>query len=398
MHPALAGVLSQVPLEHLLLHLSEKKLRGALLLHPEGLEDLARRDALTFVEGKPAKIRVADAIEPLGEVLVELGVVAESTHAEAMRALQAGAGLLGEILLRAGKIDRATLAHALREQLSRKLVRLFALSGATRWAFYPDVDALAFHGGPELFPCEVAPIVFAGLRAHPSPHVDATLDKLAGTPLRVKKGMDLRSLSLSPDERDLTGLLRVSPMSVEQLEGAGVLGRSAARSLAYALVVLGAIEPVTTTVTTPAPRAPSTEAKALQKISSAPVVKIALRRMTTSKLLVEQGGGDGREESAAPSSTRRRIAAVTGDPRRAELRERAASLVGKANHEVLGVSENATAREIESAFVASAARWRPDALPPELADLRAECELIWARIVEAHAALLDADRRRRAPH
>lgn len=398
MLPMLTGLLATVPLEHLLLHAAERRLRGALVLRPDGVEDLTLCDVVTWVDGMPAKVRTAEPIDHLGDVLLELGVIDESTRDEGVRRVGRGEGLLGEILVRIGKIDRATLDHALRVQIARKLTHLFVLPNSTHYGFYDGVDALAFHGGPQLLSVDVLPIVFAGLRAHPPLHASLALEKLEGAPLRLKRTADLRPFILTPEERDLLGLLRMSPMNVEQLEQAGVTAPRTARALAYALLVTGQLEAALgAPMSTPHP---SIEQKALHRLSSAPVVRIALKRVQSSQPpVVEEQSGDGREENAPSSSRRRRLAAATpthDDPRRTELRARFASLAGKSHCEVLGVAEDATTQEIASAFLASAARWHPDALPAELADLRVECERIWLRIVEAHRALVDVEHQRKS--
>ena len=400
MHPSLAGALDKTPFEQLLAHLAERRLRGALVLRPEGVEDLLLSDVVTIVDGMPAKIRTAESMERLGDLLLELGWIDDATHAEIERAIERHGGPLGELLVRAKRIDRSKLEHAVRVQLARKLVQLFSLPSSTRFAFYEGIDALAFYGASQLLPIDVSAVVLPGLRAHPSAAAQPTLERLGGAALRFKPGADLRGIELTPDERDLLGLLRVSPMNLEQLERAGVTDAEATRSLVYALLVLGTIESVEEGERASQPAAP--QHKALQRISSAPVVRIALRRMSSSqnRIVVEEGGGDGREEVAPSSTQRRRIGSLTplqDDPRRTELRVRAATLGGKSHHEVLGVAATATLDEIEAAFAASAARWHPDALPAELGDLRAECEHVWARIVEAHRALSHFARKRRTP-
>lgn len=387
MQPAFHGVLAKTPLEHLLGSIAERRLRGSLVLRAEGVTDLALSDVVTFVDGLPAKIRITDPVFRLGDLLVELGAIDEDMRAVAEGARARGAGLLGEILLRNGAIDASVLGRALRVQLVRKLILLFGLPASTNFALYDGVDALAFHGAPELLPVEIAPIVFAGVRAHPRPHADFVLEALAGSPLRVKRDADLRGLTMTPDERDLVGLLRMSPMSIEQFEQAGVLDGARARTLAYALLMAGQVEAV---VSSPAPRTASREMRALQRISSAPVVKIALKRVPSAPVMVEEGGGDGREEVVPPSS-RKQLATFAGaDAFRDELRARLGASAEAPPNEILGLGSEATMPEIETAYVELAMRFHPDQLAPELVELRADCERLWARIALAHVALIDA--------
>src|SRR5258708_26035955 len=125
MEPTASGVLAKTPLAHLVVYCADKKLRGSLVLRPDGDDDPAHADVMTLVDGLPAKLRLADPVEHLGRIFVELGVIDAGVYNESLMALGQGKELHGQILLRTGKIDAATLEKGLRLQLSRKLGHLF---------------------------------------------------------------------------------------------------------------------------------------------------------------------------------------------------------------------------------------------------------------------------------
>jgi tetratricopeptide (TPR) repeat protein len=66
-------------------------------------------------------------------------------------------------------------------------------------------------------------------------------------------------------------------------------------------------------------------------------------------------------------------------------------LPGQSHHDVLGVAREASAREIQTAFVRLAKLYHPDGHhEPELADLKDKLEALFARVTEAHRALAHA--------
>jgi tetratricopeptide (TPR) repeat protein len=86
----------------------------------------------------------------------------------------------------------------------------------------------------------------------------------------------------------------------------------------------------------------------------------------------------------------------------AELAERWADIVDRAARidrndyfAILDIARDASAAEVQTAFLALAKRWHPDRLPPELAPIRDVCSRVFARMNEAHATLADEERRKR---
>src|SRR6185503_20034035 len=103
---AVEGDLGRTPFAHLLVYALDRRLTGALFLRLPGdgaAEPIVH--VVRFARGAPVKVRPGDGYAKLGELLVEAGAVSERTVTAAL----ATKGLLGDVLLLAGCLDRDTL-------------------------------------------------------------------------------------------------------------------------------------------------------------------------------------------------------------------------------------------------------------------------------------------------
>ncbi len=351
MEPTAQGVLAKTPLAHLIVYCLERKLRGALILRPEGNDDNASADVLTMVDGWPAKIRISDPIEHLGRILLELGAIDDVAYNESLMALGQGK-LQGQILLSRGKIDAATLERGLRTQIKRKLGHLFSRAPTTRYAYYDGADFLQRYGGPELYPVDPTPAIFAGIRVNPSmPHADAAVERVNSMPLRLRPGADPTKLDLTRQESELVAILRSSPMTSQQLASVGIADPRTTKLFTYGLLLLKMIEPAE------APRA----AAAPARVAAAP----------------------------APKPT-------GGDPqRRAEITAKAKAINTENYFEILGIGKDGSPDDAKTAYFQLVKRWHPDRLPADLSDLKEDVGRVFATMAEAYQTLTDPERRAR---
>lgn len=420
MEPTAAGVLAKTPLAHLVVYCLDKKLRGALILRPEGEDDAARADVITFLEGMPAKIKVSDPVEHLGRVLVELGAIDHGVYNESLLALGRGEGLHGQILVRSGKLDAPGLEKGLRAQIARKLGHLFGRPPTTRFAYYENTDFLGRYGGPDLFPVDPAPIVWAGIRANPSAaHVDAAFDKVISTPLRIRPGTETSRFEFTRAEQEVLTLLRSQPMTASDLANAGVADAKTVRCLVYGLLLLKRIETVSAAGRSIAPTSgapsgmvmPSTAPRTASPNQSvaprtgpvttiAPVSAEPISANPTSAGVVSKVALSKTATAAGSTVDARRSTAGASEPakdaaRRTEIRSKAAAIAKENYFEMLGIPQESSADDARNAYFQLAKRWHPDRLPVDLADLKDDVARVFANIAEAYQTLTDADRRLR---
>jgi tetratricopeptide (TPR) repeat protein len=407
MEPTASGVLSKTPLAHLVVYCLDKRLRGTLVLRPAGDDDPQVADYVTLVDGLPAKIRVADPIEHLGRILVELGLIDDATYNESLMKLAAG-GLHGQILLASGKIDDAGLERALRVQLARKLGHLFgAREPSTTYAYYDGVDFLGRYGGPELFPIDPLPTIWAGIRARPSQaHLESTLERMGDTPLRPKAGTDWSRFDLTRAERDVLDRLRKAPASPNELMRAGVDARTV-RLLVYAMLLLKQLEAAARP--SPAPGAIRAVQTPAPTPTPAPVAAAARPTTSTSQLIaaVTAGIAPPPTHDSAQHAISLPVKPVSVPPpagarlspeleaRRKEIVDRAAKIAKENYFQILGLTEAASADDAKNAYFQLVKRWHPDRLPPDLAFVREEVGRVFALVAEAYQTLTDGERRAR---
>jgi curved DNA-binding protein CbpA len=354
------GVLSKTPLAHLIVYCLEKKLRGTLILRPEGNDDNAVADVVSLVDGMPAKIRIADQVEHLGRVLLELGAIDDVAFNDSLMALGRKEGLQGQILMQRGRIDAATLERGLRTQIARKLGILFTRAPTTRYAYYDAADFLQRYGGPELFPVDPTPVIFASIRSNPSmSHAEATIERVATMQLRIRPGADPTKLDLTRAENEIVSKLRATPMTAAQIASEG--DARTAKLLTYGLLLLKMVEPIGAPAARPAAASPAPP--------PAPT-----------------------PAPAAPAAP----AAPSGDPqRRAEILAKAKSIDTESFFQILGIPRESTADDAKNAYFQLVKRWHPDRLPADLMDLKDDVARVFALMADAYQTLTDSDRRTR---
>ncbi len=398
MEPTASGVLAKTPLAHLVVYCLDKRLRGTLVLRAEGEDDPQAADYVTLVDGLPAKIRVAEPIEHLGRILVELGAIDDAAYNESLMKL-AGGGLHGQILVESGKLDAVSLERGLRAQIARKLGHLFSRPSSTTYAYYDGVDFLGRYGGPELFPVDPLPTVWAGIRSRPSQaHLDAAVERVADAPLRVKAGAELTRFDFSRAEREVIDRLTQAPSSPNELVRSGLDARTT-KLVVYAMLLLKQVEPVQRIAS------PSQQHLPPVKVAAAPVsIAAAPRGPSTSQLIaaVTASMPTVSEPEVAQhelSLSARPAPAAAASPelaaRRAEIVERAAGIAKLNFFQILALAEGASAEEAKAAYFQLVKRWHPDRLAPELADLRDDVARVFALIAEAYQTLSDPERRTR---
>jgi len=391
--PTASGTFARTPLVHLLIYALERKLEGTI----EVAAPDARKAQMVFRGGQPAKVRADDASLFLGRVLVELGHLpeAELTRALAQQATTTGASrpLLGDLLVASGVIDPAQRDAGLREQMGRALRYVAAMPSETSYAFYSDLDALQGWGAGDAPGVDPLPMLWRMLReVAPRSHVDAAIERIGQSLLRLVRAPQLDRLDLGRAQRAAAEATRGQPATAVELARTSQLPPDDARLFVYLLLVTkqvdvlapaqAAREGKTTAASSPAPPvaspAPPVASPAPPAASAPPKAQSSIPPPPPLKLPDPPPG------LSAEHTARWR-----------EITDRAQRIDRSDYFAMLEIARDATAQEVQSAFLALAKRWHPDRLPPEFAPVRDACSRVFARMNEAHATLADDERRTR---
>ncbi|HVR20474.1 MAG TPA: DUF4388 domain-containing protein [Polyangiaceae bacterium] len=208
------GFLEATPFVALLVHAFDHRLTGTLVLE----EPCGSRHGIYFEAGTPRKAKTAAAVAPLGEVLVQTGVITEDVHQRTLaRALEAHL-LHGQVLLEDGVISEQALAFGLREQLLQQMLWLFARPQGTRFGYFDGSNFLQNWGAEPSARISVMELLWRGLRDHARPEeIAAVLGRLCGRPIVLREDMPLDYFYFMGSDRDVVELLRQRPLRLEEL-------------------------------------------------------------------------------------------------------------------------------------------------------------------------------------
>jgi curved DNA-binding protein CbpA len=337
------GRLNDWPLAALLLAARKRASTGLLAIESGG-----GTSRLFLRDGAPCFAQVTVGYRPLGQVLVQYGLVDLDAFDRALPQLEKGRPL-AEVLLEAKAIDEAGLAEGLRMQL---VEHLRALAGLKDGAWEFKEQPLPAWAGPVSLSAEWAVAVAMAAPAA-EPMIVGALADLGANLLKLKEGSEplIASLALSPEERGALEALREGG-SPEDLEAQG-LSAPKARWLAALALILGAAEPFD-------PR-PEARAKAEEE---------ARRRLDEARAQAEATARAQEEQARAEADAQRRkafelrarleeeaLAQKTEEERRRAAEQAAAETEAKARKALeQAVAERVRLREETEALVEEARR------------------------------------------
>ena len=234
--PATAeGDLARTPFAHLLVYAVDRRLTGALFLREPPIAGASPVEhVVRLARGTPVKVRPGDDFARLGELLVEAGVLSAETLVEAL----ATKGLLGDVLLLAGCVERDKLEAVCEAQFQRRMMRLFALPAETTFRYCDGhVELLDYGGDPASV--DALAILWAGLEAHGGsrPIVEVTLSRLGDLPLRIHPQATVGRLGLADGEARVGAQLSACPEPLGALAARVLLASERLRQLVYALAI-----------------------------------------------------------------------------------------------------------------------------------------------------------------
>jgi hypothetical protein len=234
------GDLARTPFAHLLVYAVDRRLTGALFLRePPNAGGSVVEHVVRLARGTPVKVRPGDDFARLGELLVEAGVLAPETLASAL----ATKGLLGDVLLLAGCVERDRLEAVCEAQFQRRMTRLFTLPAETTFRYCDGhVELLDYGGDPAS--SDALAILWAGIKAHGGarPIVDVTLSRLGDLPLRLHPQATVTRLALDADEARVVAHLHACPEAFAALASRDLIAGERLRQLVYALAITRQID------------------------------------------------------------------------------------------------------------------------------------------------------------
>ncbi|MFO0755643.1 MAG: hypothetical protein U0359_04095 [Byssovorax sp.] len=230
--PATAeGDLGRTPFAHLLVYALDKRLTGAMFLTEPGSE---APHVVRFIAGAAVKMRPADRYALLGEMLVEAGLLSEKTLGDAL----ATKGLLGDVLLLAGCVDRDALENTCVKQFERRMIRLFQLPAGTQYRYFDGHKELEEYGGE---PAAIDPLalLWKGISEHgaPAEAMDKALGRLGEAPIRLHPLATVERFGVSGDALAALEQLKKSPLSLSALLALGLGPEASIKRLCYALLI-----------------------------------------------------------------------------------------------------------------------------------------------------------------
>lgn len=417
--PVLQGSLRERPLPRLLQQLCRKKFTGHFVI-----KDQTQDESEVYLrEGAPVHVQRPVDTDRLDHLLVELSVLPADLVARAVAQLGQGVRL-GEALERMGALDKQKLAQVLKTQLVRKLVRLFFVTDGSYTVY---ASSHTYGEGEDLSLMRVDPrsLIHAGIRAaYDLRRVNRELGYLAGQRFRMAEISPafVAAMGIAPDDA-VVAALRRDWLTLEDLDRAAPRPfevRAVVLALYYADVLLcGSAEPAdidlaaakpgleAARMPTPVPLAPEGLRPAPMPAATPPVPPVPSVSATGSRPAPTASGpqasgvhppwaGAAAHEPASPGGRVPRPAtdAAGEESLRATILELDKKLGSMTHFELLGVSQNATSAEVETAFLRAARRFHPDRLAGgRVQDLQPMAERILARINEAAMILGNPARR-----
>ncbi len=232
--PTAKGILETTPLPHVLVYMLDHQLSGTVVLYPPGQAE----NAIVFLNGVPAKVKLGLPGYFLGEYLTESGALRPDQLNEAVRAAKQDGSLMGEFLVRRGAVSRGVLQDALERQLIQRVAFLANLPPRTEYSYFADRNLLGEWGSDDLVKIGALNAVLAAVRIWKDrARVAATLSRLGNHQLVMHERVDLAALHLTPQESTVLDALITRQPTYGVLNSLQASDSEVAASLVYSLAV-----------------------------------------------------------------------------------------------------------------------------------------------------------------
>jgi CheY-like chemotaxis protein/curved DNA-binding protein CbpA len=340
-HPPLQGSLQRVPFPSLLHHLHG--LRATGVLH---LESGKKRKWIELRDGHSVAVRSNLLNECLGHYLMRTGRIQQAELDESRRRMQGGR-LQGEILVAMEILSEEEITAALRAQADEKLFEVFGWNDGTfrfeKGAALKRGNAIGVDRSPANLILHGVRERFSGERIQTFFHSHADCAVAPGDSPYYR----FQEIELEPDQQALLQQLDGTRRVSEVLSGDS--DHSLGRTL-YALVATGL-------------------------------------------LTLRDGSIPGAQPEAPQRAPRTASAPPEGDPECVSLAAMAERFSAQTYFEILGIRPEASAAEIQRAYVTLAEETHPDRYSGSSEAVRKVAEEVFAHVTRAYETLGDPRRR-----
>lgn len=418
------GELKDTPFGGLLYSIFTRMLTGSLVV----AESAERRHCVSFRDGYPTKAKLVDPMDLLGEILFEAGSLTPEQIAEILDYSEQLELLCGESALMLGYVETDALNQALVVQTARRVARLFTVFTGT-YGFYQE-DFLSSFGGNDPPTVDPLPIIAAGVRSsYDLGRLILMLQGLQDQPLATKASPEIiQRFRFSEPELSIATALQKNQTLAELMATSGqpqttvygvvhCLHMTSLLELGQSAVTMPPppaspprnspqphhhesrpvpsappqphhheSQPVPSSPPQPPPQSPSVHPSATPQRSSPPPqarVSSPPSSVTPSQVSIPRSETPPPPASDEPKSARR----IEAD-----------ELIAKGDKatffELLNITREATARDVQIAWASRAKQFHPDKATGDLADLRPQLEQLMARITVAKDTLKDDEKRR----
>ena len=408
------GDLSRTPLAAILLEALNLRAAGVLeIVHGGGTSRIWLR------EGKPVGAAVFQGFRPLGQMLLEAGLIDIDALSRSLQRMAETRRPQGELLVEMGVCSRADVDGMLERQQAAYFEAIAALE-AGAYTFLPDAPVPEWTRSSKLSPLRT--IVDALEKPQAAALVASALEAVAHGGVRLATGYPdvAEGFRWTPPEQAWIARLE-APLTRDEALAPSGLPPERMRVMLAGLLLLGlavsaADQPLRTgetvvglrDATLLAPEEPANPAR-----RSDPVEARARRQRLLQQAMRNMGvgpfargapppaaGGAARTPppgAPSPGAPPRPAAAAAGSPE-AELRRALLEIAPRAKERDLfarlGLGDKATRDDVKKAFLALAKQFHPDRFSaPALADLSEVVKDFFTAVNEAYETLSD-DRRR----
>ncbi|HVO21212.1 MAG TPA: DnaJ domain-containing protein [Anaeromyxobacter sp.] len=410
------GDLARTPLAAVLLEALNLRATGVLAVQHGG-----GTSRLFIQQGKPVGAQVAVGVRPLGQLLLQEGVIDIDALSKSLAAMAETRKPQGDILVEMGAVRREVVDQALAEQQAGYFGLIAALEGGT-YAFDATAPIPPWAGRSPLSPLRT--IVDALERPQASALVGSALQPVAASAIRLASSYRDVAVGFRWGAGELALLSRLeAPVTLEAFFAPAEVAPERARAMLAALLLLGLAVPAGTrdsdtlaglevdlgttrpTGSSPAPparRSDPAEARArrqrlLQQAMRNMGVGPFAGRSTPPPTAAGGPGAGARPEAGTPAP---RPAPPPPDSPEAALRKALLAAAPQAKEPDLfarlGLSPGAGKEEVKQAFLSLARQFHPDRFAaPSLSDMAETVKDFFTAVNEAYETLSD-DRRRNA--